>query len=76
MTQIELAKNKRYSPEMKFISKREGLDLETIRKGISQGKIVIPHNKKRRPTITCGIGKGLTTKVNANLGTSSSRPRV
>ncbi|MFH1678666.1 MAG: phosphomethylpyrimidine synthase ThiC, partial [Candidatus Omnitrophota bacterium] len=76
MTLIESAKNNKYSREMKSISKREGLDLETIRKGISAGRIVIPRNKKRNIPKPCGIGQGLSTKVNANLGTSSYKPRV
>ncbi|MFH1339579.1 MAG: phosphomethylpyrimidine synthase ThiC [Candidatus Omnitrophota bacterium] len=76
MTQIELAKNKEYSPEMKYISKREGLDVETIRKRVSQGRIVILHNRKRQIPRPCAVGQGLTTKVNANLGTSPYKPRI
>jgi phosphomethylpyrimidine synthase len=76
MTQIELAKNKEYSPEMKYISKREGLDIETIRRRLSLGRIVIPRNIKRKIVRPCGIGQGLTTKVNANLGTSPYKPRI
>ena len=76
MTRIELAKNKKYSSEMKIIAKREGINLEDLRRGISRGKIVIPRNKKRVLPRPCGIGQGLTTKVNANLGTSSHKPQI
>lgn len=61
---------------MKYISKREGLDAETIRRRVSQGRIVIPRNIKRRIPRPCGVGQGLTTKVNANLGTSPYKPRL
>lgn len=76
MTQIESAKDKKYTPEMKIISKREGLNLQTLRQRISRGRIVIPHNKKRNITKPCGIGYGLSTKVNANLGTSPHQSNV
>ncbi len=76
MTQIESAKNKKYTPEMRIISKREDLNLETLRQRISQGRIVIPNNKKRKIAKPCAIGQGLTTKINANLGTSPHRTRI
>ena len=76
MTRIELAKNKKYTSEMRIIAKREGLSLEDLRRGISRGRIVIPRNKKRALLKPCGIGQGLTTKVNANMGTSSHKPQI
>jgi len=76
MTQIEFAKNNKYSPEMKDVSKREGMNLATLRQRIASGRIVIPRNKKKNISKICGIGYGLTTKVNANLGTSPYQPRV
>ena len=76
MTQIQLAKHKKCSSQMRTISKREGISLETVRKRIARGKIVIPCNKKGRVKNLCGIGLGLTTKVNANIGTSSYKPRI
>ncbi|MFH1577579.1 MAG: phosphomethylpyrimidine synthase ThiC [Candidatus Omnitrophota bacterium] len=76
MTQIETARNKRYSSLMRQISRQEGLDLETLRLRVAQGKIVIPANKKRKTIKPCGIGQGLRTKINANLGTSPLRPQI
>jgi len=67
MTQIEIARKRKYSQDMRIISKREAFDLETLRARVASGKIVIPHNKKRKIERLCGIGYGLTTKVNANL---------
>ncbi len=76
MTQIEFAKSKKYSPQLRAIAKRENLGIEVIRKRIVSGKIVLPHNRKRKMSKPCGIGQGLTTKVNANLGTSSYNPGI
>lgn len=70
MTQLELARNKKTSPEMRRIAKDESLDAEFIRKGMALGRIVLPKNKKRRISKPCGIGEGLRTKINANIGTS------
>ena len=73
MTQIESAKNQKYTQEMKIISKNEDLNLNLLRQRICKGRIVIPHNNRRKISKLCGIGYGLTTKVNANIGTSPSR---
>lgn len=59
------------SPQMERIAEREGLEAEFIRQGVAQGTIVIPANIRRTNLDPCGIGQGLTTKVNANIGTSS-----
>lgn len=59
--------------EMRLIAKIENLPLEYIRQGLSEGIIVIPHNPNHKKiSKLCGIGKGLRTKVNANVGTSPS----
>ncbi|MBE9501942.1 MAG: phosphomethylpyrimidine synthase ThiC, partial [Chloroflexi bacterium] len=71
MTQLELARDGIVSPEMKLVAQEEGLDPELIRQGVAEGTIVIPANTKHKLGSYCGIGKGLTTKVNANIGTSS-----
>jgi len=52
------------------VAQVEGLDIEFIRQGVQAGTIVIPANKLRNIEKPVGIGKGLRTKVNANLGTS------
>jgi phosphomethylpyrimidine synthase len=53
------------------VAQQEGLDAEFIRQGVAQGTIVIPANAEHRNLVPCGIGQGLKTKVNANIGTSS-----
>ena len=71
MTQLELAKEGTISPQMESVAQREGVEAEFIRQGVANGTIVIPANIKRTNLIPCGIGQGLRTKVNANIGTSS-----
>lgn len=71
MTQLELAREGSISPQMERVAEREGLEAEFIRQGVAQGTIVIPANIRRTNLDPCGIGQGLTTKVNANIGTSS-----
>lgn len=70
MTQLESARNNKISSEMRRVAKDEGLPAEFIRSGIAKGRIVIPKNKKRALKKPCGIGEGLKTKINANIGTS------
>jgi phosphomethylpyrimidine synthase len=71
MTQLELAREGTISPQMRLVAKKEGLEPEFVRQGIAEGKIVIPANIKHANLVPCGIGNGLKTKVNANIGTSS-----
>jgi len=70
MTQLEYARIGKITYEMESVADQEGLSPEYIRSGVADGSIVIPHNVKRKGVKPCGIGKGLRTKVNANLGTS------
>jgi len=71
MTQLELATEGIISPQMDSVARREGVDAEFIRRGVAEGTIVIPANTRHSNLAPCGIGHGLSTKVNANIGTSS-----
>ncbi len=71
MTQLELAKTDITSPQMESVARREGVEAESIRLGVAKGTIVIPANRNHTNLVPCGIGQGLKTKVNANIGTSS-----
>ena len=70
MTQLELARKGTYSPQMKHVAEEERMELDSIIQGLATGEIVIPANVNHINLIPCGIGKGLRTKVNANIGTS------
>ena len=71
MTQLELAREGIISPQMSQVAQHEGVEAEFIRQGVGRGTIVIPANTKHTNLTPCGIGQGLKTKVNANIGTSS-----
>lgn len=70
MTQVEIAKAGRTSAEMRRVANDENVSIDFIREGLINGTIVIPKNNGHRLEKPCGIGKGLSTKVNANIGTS------
>ncbi len=71
MTQLEIARKGKISPEMEAVAKAEGLDAGLVRRGVDEGTVVIPANVMHDGLVPCGIGRGLSTKVNANIGTSS-----
>jgi len=71
MTQLELAREGIVSNQMAKVAEQEKLDAEFVRQGVAEGTLVIPANINHSNLVPCGIGKGLKTKVNANIGTSS-----
>ncbi|MDD1663915.1 MAG: phosphomethylpyrimidine synthase ThiC [Methanomicrobiales archaeon] len=70
MTLLEDAKRGIITDEMKTVAKSEGVTVDFVRRGMAEGRIVIPISPYRKVKI-CGIGEGLRTKVNASVGTSS-----
>jgi phosphomethylpyrimidine synthase len=50
-------------------AKREGVSVQFLKRGVAQGNIVLLKNPKHHIT-PVAIGKGLSTKINANIGTS------
>ena len=72
-TQKEEAELGNATRELKFVAQREKIDPEDLRQKVAQGKVVIPANKVhlKKGLIPIGIGKGLATKINANIGTSN-----
>jgi phosphomethylpyrimidine synthase len=70
MTQLEIARMGKVSPEMEEAAVAEGVSAEKIRELIASGRTVIPKNKGRQFEQIMAIGEGLQTKVNAKIGTS------
>ncbi|HUW67779.1 MAG TPA: phosphomethylpyrimidine synthase ThiC [Candidatus Nanoarchaeia archaeon] len=70
MNLIEEAQKGNITEEMKEVAAAEGVEPDFVRRGIAAGRIVIPITPYRDIKY-CGIGKGLRTKVNASIGTSS-----
>jgi phosphomethylpyrimidine synthase len=77
-TQLQIARSGTISDEVKFVAGAENVDTELIRDEISAGRLVIPTNKRhlKANLAPAGIGRVLSTKVNANIGTSSVRSSV
>ena len=71
MTQLEYAKRGSLTPQMRAVAGSEGIDPKRLLKEVAAGRIVIPSNRLRKKSKLCGIGQGLRTKVNANIGTSA-----
>lgn len=71
MTQMDEAKNGIITEEMKAVAENENVSAEFIRKSVAKGTIAIPSNLNREEVKAVGIGKGLRTKVNATIGTST-----
>ncbi len=70
MTQLEKARQGIISDEMKICAEMEGVEPEYIRQGLADGTIVICRNENHTAIRPLPIGKGLRTKINANIGTS------
>jgi len=70
VTQLEYARKDTVTDIMKEVAAKENMAPEMMRELISQGKIVIIKNHQNG-TAPVGVGKGLRTKVNASIGTSS-----
>ncbi len=70
MTQLEYARDGKVTKEMKAVAASEHIDETGLAAAIASGRVVIPANPNHRNLRPIGIGKGLRTKVNANIGTS------
>jgi phosphomethylpyrimidine synthase len=75
MTRIEAALKGDLTGEVRQVSLSESVSPDTLSSDIARGLTVIPRNIRRdiRPV---GIGRGLTTKINANIGTSKDRVSI
>jgi phosphomethylpyrimidine synthase len=72
-TQMSSARQGQATEEMMRVSKDEGINLETLKYRVASGSIIIPRNlaRKQGNVRVVGIGNGLKTKVNVNIGTST-----
>jgi len=72
MTRIEIAKKGEITDEIKKCAEREGILPEILSKDIADGVTVILRNKNHNIE-PVAVGKGLRTKINANIGTSKDK---
>ena len=75
VTQIDFARAGQITPQMKEVAEREHRDPEYIRERVADGRIAIPANivHIKKGMRAFGVGEGLSTKVNVNLGISSDK---
>ncbi|MFP4460031.1 MAG: phosphomethylpyrimidine synthase ThiC [Candidatus Zixiibacteriota bacterium] len=74
MTLLDKVKRGDNIQEIEIVAKKEGRTPEYIHEKFKEGKIVILKNNKRpREIVPLGVGEGLSTKVNANIGTSKDK---
>ena len=69
-TQMEAAKAGIVTPEMEVVAKKEYMDPEVLRALVAKGEVAIPCNVRHKAISPEGIGGGLRTKINVNLGIS------
>jgi phosphomethylpyrimidine synthase len=77
-TQLQDARSGRLTKEMQAVASAENVDVKLLMAEVAAGRVVIPAGKVHIATNLkpAGIGRILTTKINANLGTSSMRSSI
>jgi phosphomethylpyrimidine synthase len=73
MTQLEAAKNGIITDAMKAVAQDENVSPEAVKDGIARGHLVIPLNPAHKNVKAVGVGNIFKTKINANLGRSTTR---
>ncbi len=73
MTQLEAAKNGEVTGAMRRVAQDENVTPEQVREAVACGRAVIPLNPGHASARPVGVGRLFSTKVNANLGRSTTR---
>lgn len=68
--QLIAARNGKMTQAMKAVAKNEGIDEKVLLRNVAEGKTTILANNRHKGFTPKGVGKGMSVKVNANLGTS------
>jgi phosphomethylpyrimidine synthase len=76
MTQLEYAKKNIITPLMRKVAHLEGIPARELMRLIRLGQAVIPLNINHKLEKPCAVGRGLSTKVNANIGTSTDESKL
>ncbi len=69
-TQMDAARKGVRTKQMQEVAQKEGVDCAWLMERIASGKIVVPANKNHSGLSAAGIGEGMKTKINVNLGIS------
>ncbi|MEE1290608.1 MAG: phosphomethylpyrimidine synthase ThiC [Spirochaetota bacterium] len=70
VTQMHAARQNIITEQMRVVAEKEKISVETICERVAAGSIVIPANRNHKSLSPEGIGQGLRTKINVNLGIS------
>jgi len=76
MTQIDKARRGILTPQIRRVARDERLSPEKLGELVGRGLVVVPWNPGHKPSRPAGIGQGLRTKVNVNIGTSRDFPKL
>jgi len=69
-TQMDAARKGIITEAMEIVAKTENMDVNVLMELVAEGKVAIPANKNHKSLIPQGVGQGLKTKINVNLGIS------
>lgn len=69
-TQMDAAKKGIITPEMKIVAKKENIEEDKLMELVACGQVAIPCNINHKSISPEGIGTGMKTKINVNLGIS------
>ena len=76
MTQLSCARQGKITKEMDYVTAVENIDVNILRQCIAEGSVIIPANINHKNLKPIAIGKGVKTKINANIGASKVRASV
>ena len=76
MSQIAEARRGNVTAEVQEVARAEGVSPEEVSQGVAAGTIVVTKNRRHSSIPPLGIGRGLRTKINANIGTSPDQMSV
>ena len=69
-TQLDAAKKGIITEEMNVVAAKEDIEVDLLLSKVASGEVVIPANKNHEALSPEGVGTGLRTKINVNLGVS------
>lgn len=69
-TQMDAARKGIITKEMEVVARNENMEVAKLQQLVAEGQVVIPANKNHFSLHPCGIGQGLKTKINVNIGVS------
>ncbi len=69
-TQMDAARKGIFTSQMEQVLENESISRQNLLEGVARGVIAIPANKNHFGLKASGVGAGLKTKINVNLGVS------